>query len=203
VSSDAAIDHELLARWRAGDEPAGQALFGRYFDSIYRFFETKCPAEADELVQGTFFACLQARERFRGESSFRTYLFSIARHELYRVLRERQRDAERVDFEVSSIADLVSTPATRIGRSQDRARIVGILRQLPLAHQTLLELYYWEDLDIDALSTIFEAPAVTIRSRLHRARKLLRELIESDASLPRSIADSDASIDLWARDQRD
>ncbi len=199
---DPVVDHELLERWRGGDEAAGQQLFGRHFDSIYRFFETKCPAEADELVQTTFFACLQAKERFRGDSSFRTYLFAIARHELYRVLRARQRDAERVDFEVSSIADLVSTPATRIGRSQERARVVDILRQLPLAHQTLLELYYWEDLDIEALARIFEAPAVTIRSRLHRARKLLRERLEKDPAISQRIASSDASLDLWARDQR-
>lgn len=64
-------------------------------------------------MQSTFLACLRARDRFRKESSFRTYLFTIARHELYRVLRTRQRDGARLDFELSSIAELVSTPGTR------------------------------------------------------------------------------------------
>ncbi|MEO7731753.1 MAG: sigma-70 family RNA polymerase sigma factor, partial [Kofleriaceae bacterium] len=80
-------DLQLVDAWRGGDGEAGQALFQRHFDSIYGFFETKCEADADELVQSTFLACLRARDQFRKESSFRTYLFTIARHELYRVLR--------------------------------------------------------------------------------------------------------------------
>src|SRR5690348_15253612 len=94
-------DIALLEQWRNGDPSAGEALFQRHFDSIYGFFETKCETEADELVQATFTACLRARDQFRKESSFRTYLFTIARHELYRVLRNKQRAGERFDFEAS------------------------------------------------------------------------------------------------------
>src|SRR5574337_196088 len=115
VIMSAPTDGELLDQWRSGDATAGQSLFSRYFDSVYRFFVTKCPNEADELVQATFFACLRAKDSFRGEATFRTYLFTIARHELHRVLREHRRD-ERLDFDVSSILELVSTPATKIGR---------------------------------------------------------------------------------------
>jgi len=67
-------DLALLDLWRAGDTTAGEALFQRHFDSIYGFFETKCEADADELPQATFLACLRARDQFRKESSFRTYL---------------------------------------------------------------------------------------------------------------------------------
>lgn len=180
----APTDGELLDQWRSGDAGAGQSLFSRYFDSVYRFFDTKCPNEADELVQATFFACLRAKDSFRGEASFRTYLFTIARHELHRVLRERRRD-ERLDFDVSSIMELVSTPGTKLGRNQEHERLVEVLRQLPVESQTLLELYYWEGLEVAALAEIFEAPAVTIRSRLHRARAQLRELLGHDLELGR------------------
>src|SRR5882672_4572379 len=110
-------DIALLEQWRNGDAQAGEVLFQRHFDSIYGFFETKCEADADELVQATFLACLRAREQFRAESSFRTYLFTIARHELFRVLRNRQRDGARLDFELSSIAELITTPGARIARN--------------------------------------------------------------------------------------
>ena len=90
-------DITLLDQWRSGNAEAGEALFERHFDSIYGFFETKCEADADELVQSTFLACVRARDQFRNESSFRTYLFTIARHELYRVLRGRQRDGARLE----------------------------------------------------------------------------------------------------------
>ena len=190
-------DLSLLDRWRGGDAEAGQALFQRHFDSIYGFFETKCEADADELVQATFLACLRARDQFRKESSFRTYLFTIARHELYRVLRTRQRDGARLDFELSSIAELVSTPGTRIARNQEHRQLVEALRALPVEQQTLLELHYWEDMDIAALAEVFEMPQATIRTRLHRARKALRDKMAANAP-PRALETLE-SMDAWAR----
>jgi RNA polymerase sigma-70 factor (ECF subfamily) len=190
-------DIALLDQWRAGNAEAGQVLFQRHFDSIYGFFETKCEADADELVQATFLACLRARDQFRKESSFRTYLFTIARHELYRVLRTRQRDGARLDFELSSIAELVSTPGTRIARNQEHQRLLEVLHKLPVEQQMLLELHYWEDMDIADLADVFEVPQTTIRTRLHRARKLLREKMEGAA--PRRVLETLETMDAWAR----
>jgi RNA polymerase sigma factor (sigma-70 family) len=190
-------DIALLDQWRNGDPTAGQTLFQRHFDSIYGFFETKCAADADELTQSTFLACLRARDQFRREASFRTYLFTIARNELYRVLRGRQRDGARLDFELSSIAELVSTPATRIARNQEHRHLLEVLRQLPVEQQTLLELHYWEDMDITDLATVFEMPHATIRTRLHRARKALREKMSGSAPPP--ALESLETMDAWAR----
>jgi RNA polymerase sigma factor (sigma-70 family) len=196
-------DTELLDRWRTGDAEAGQALFARHFDSIYGFFETKCESEADELVQATFLACLRAKDQFRKESSFRTYLFTIARHELYRVLRERQRDGKRLDFELSSIAQLASSPITRLGRNQEHQRLVNALRQLPVDQQTLLELHYWEELGIADLAAVFEAPEVTIRTRLHRARNALRDqmtkTLKTEGAALGNALDSLESMDAWVK----
>ena len=196
-------DYELLDRWRTGDAEAGQALFARHFDGIYGFFETKCENEADELVQATFLACLRAKDQFRKESSFRTYLFTIARHELYRVLRERQRDGKRLDFELSSIAALASSPITRLGRNQEHQRLVSALRQLPVDQQTLLELHYWEEMGIADLAAVFEAPEVTIRTRLHRARNALRDqmvkMLKTDGASLGNALDSLESMDVWAK----
>lgn len=178
---DEASDLELLDRWRAGDGAAGEDLFKRHFDSIYGFFETKCPAEADELTQSTFLACMSAKDQFRRESSFRTYLFTIARHELYRLLRTRQRRDAKLDFELSSIAELVSTPGTRLARNQEHQLVVQVLQELPVEQQTLLELHYRNDVDIAGLAEIFEVSGQVIRTRLHRARKALREKLEKVA----------------------
>lgn len=190
-------DIALLDRWRGGDAEAGQSLFERHFDSIFGFFETKCEADADELTQATFLACLRAKDQFRKESSFRTYLFAIARNELYRVLRERQRRDAKIDFQLSSIADLVSTPGTRIARNQEHRQLVDALRQLPVEQQTLLELHYWEDMEIGQLAEIFDSPAATIRTRLHRARKALRERIEGSA--PAEVLETLEGMDVWAK----
>jgi len=167
-------DVELLAAWSGGDASSGQALFKRHFRRIYRFFETKLGSDVDELVQETFLACMRGRDQFRGDASFLTYLYTIARHELYRVLSERRRDLDRLDFEMSSIADLAPTPRTQIAAREDRERLLRCLHMLPVAQQMLLELHYWEGVTIAELAEIFESPEVTVRSRLHRARNALR-----------------------------
>lgn len=192
-------DIALLERWRSGDEAAGQTLFQRHFDSIYGFFETKCEAEADELTQATFLACVRAKDQFRGASSFRTYLFTIARNELYRMLRTRQRRDAKLDFALSSIAELVSTPGTKIARNQEHRRMIEALQRLPVEQQTLLELHYWEDMDIAALAEVFESPAPTIRTRLHRARKALKELMEQTSLAPANALETLESMDMWAK----
>lgn len=183
--------------WREGDAKAGQALFRRHFDSIYSFFETKFSAEADELVQKTFLACMRSREQFRGDSSFRTYLFTIARHVLYRALTHRQRALEKVDFEVSSIAQLVTTPRSRLARDEEHQQLIDALQHLPVEQQTLLELHYWQDVDIADLAEIFEAEPGTIRVRLHRARKALAEHVERLA--PRDAVATDDALERWVR----
>ena len=170
-------------------------MFQRHFDSVYGFFETKCETEADELTQATFLACVKSRDQFRAQSSFRTYLFTIARHELYRLLRTRHRRDDKLDFELSSIAQLISTPGTKIARNQDHLRLLEALRTLPVEQQTLLELHYWEDMDIAALAEVFDAPQATIRTRLHRARKALRDLIEGSA--PANVLETLETMDRW------
>jgi len=167
-------DLEVLERWRGGDTAAGEELFARYFDRLCGFFATKCP-DADELVQRTLLACVRAKDQFRAQATFRTYLFTVARNELYQYLRKRRRDDERLDFSVTSIAELITTPATKLARDAERRHLVEVLRSMPVEQQTLLELHYWEDFDIAALAEVFDATPGAIRVRLHRARAALRE----------------------------
>jgi len=170
-------DLTLLESWRAGDGRAGQDLFNRHFADIYRFFEYKVGADADDLAQRTFMACIDARDRFRGGSSFRTYLFAIARNQLYSFLRRMPR-AEHVDFEHTSIADLMPSLGSQLGRARAVERLRLALTTLPAEQQLLLELHYWHELDAEALGEVFESTPGTIRVRLLRARRALRERMD-------------------------
>jgi RNA polymerase sigma factor (sigma-70 family) len=151
------VDGELLERWRAGDQAAGRDLFARYFDPLFRFFANKCN-EPDELVQATFFALVKARDQFAGRSSFRTYLYTIARNELYRWLRTFKR-ARDFDPELSSIAEVATTAGSQAGAQRSSTSLLcAALRTLPVEQQTLLELHYWDGLDAAALAEVFDVP---------------------------------------------
>lgn len=173
---DAATDPDLvlLERWRAGQRSAGEQLFARHVAEIHRFFEHKVGLDADELAQCTFLACVAGREQFRGESTFRTYMFAIARKQLYSYLRALpQRGA--IDFATTSLAELVTSQATRIERDQRAAQLRRALSELPADDQLLLELHYWHELDAAALAEVFAANPGAIRVRLLRARRALHD----------------------------
>lgn len=184
-------DLDLLGRWRQGDAGAGQELFARYFDRVYRFFVTRSDGDIDDLVQQTFLACIRARDQFRGDASFRSFLFTIARYELYHHYRRRRRDDEQLDPLTCSVAELVTTPRTRIARDDAHRRLLHAMDHLPVETQMLLELHYREDLGIAELAHVFEAPAATIRTRLHRGRRALRDLLGAAAGS--AILDASAS----------
>ncbi|MBA3538726.1 MAG: sigma-70 family RNA polymerase sigma factor [Deltaproteobacteria bacterium] len=190
-------DQSLLDRWRGGDEAGGRELFARYFTQLYRFFANKC-AEPDEMVQGTFFAIIRARDQFAGRSQFRTYLFTIARHELYRHLRTLRRERE-FDPNLSSIAEIVTTAGSQLARNEDHRRLCAALRTLPVEQQTLLELHYWEELDATALAEVFEVDAQAIRTRLYRARNALRDAIVRAEAAPAAVLTSAEDLDTWVR----
>jgi RNA polymerase sigma factor (sigma-70 family) len=176
-------DIDLFERWRAGEQQAGQALFARHFQDIYRFFRHKTDRRLDvtpdDLAQQTFLQCLRARDQFRLASSFRTYLFAIARNELYQYLRKLPA-CEHVDLEVSSLAELISSPSQQLARRQEQERLVAALRGLPVEQQLLLELHYWYELDAAALAEVLGAQPGAVRVRLHRARLALRQRLETD-----------------------
>lgn len=191
-------DLALLDRWCAGDNKSGNALFKRHFDSVYAFFEHKAGADVDELVQNTFLACSRSRDAFRRQCSFRTYLFAIARHELYAHLRRRHGRA--LDGGVTSLGDLSgTTPGTQIARGQDHQRLLAALRGLPLDTQLLLELFYWEEMNSNELAEVFDVTSTTARTRLHRARTALRDRLQKAAGQPASRSQSVEDLDAWAR----
>jgi RNA polymerase sigma factor (sigma-70 family) len=190
-------DLELLDRWCAGDRAAGNALFIRHFDSVCRFFETKAGGDTEELVQETFLACVNRRDEFRRQSSFRTFLFAIARFELYGYWRRRARDGAALDFTEVSLEQIVTTPVSRMARDQERERLLRALRSLPLEAQLLLELHYWEGMDSEKLAEVFDVAPGTARTRLFRARQALRERMAAAATDRASARASADAFDDW------
>jgi RNA polymerase sigma factor (sigma-70 family) len=194
-------DLELLDRWRQGDPQAGNDLFRRHFRSVYQFFRDKVSGEEDELIQATFLACVRGRDQFRNDGSFRAYLFSLARNELYRHLRRLARDAN-LDFSITSLAAVTPSPSSAVAHDERRALLADALRQLPLQQQLVIELHYWEDMRPRELAEIFEIAEPTARLWLFRARRALRVQLEH-AGLPLTDERGADALAGWARSLRE
>lgn len=198
MSSDA----ELLAAWRGGQTDAGEALVRRHFGSVYRFFANKAGDDIDELIQRTFLACVEGRERVRDAGSLRAYVLGIARIQLLVYVRGRKRDGLSVSIDELSIAQIQDSPSRVAAGRQEERLLLGALRELPLDLQTTVELYYWEELPVGQVAEILEIPEGTVKSRLHRARDLLRDKI-ARMNLPPGLRESVADgFEVWARGLR-
>ncbi|MCH9684555.1 MAG: RNA polymerase sigma factor [Deltaproteobacteria bacterium] len=193
-------DATMLAAWRDGDEEAGRALLVRHFKALSRFFRNKATGGVEDLIQRTMLVCLENADRLREASSFRAYLFTIARNELYRHYRRGRRDA--LDTSLHSVHDLQPSYATVLARREEERLLLTALRRLPIDLQVTVELFYWEGLTYAELGEVLGVHRETIKSRLRRAKDLLRASMAEAAERGEV---SEASIELlddWARGLR-
>ena len=191
-------DRDLLLAWRAGDRAAGGHLFERHFDAIFRFFRNKLDADAEDLVQRTFTAAVEGRERFREDSTFRTYLFGIAHNLLRERLRRKARDPAALDLDATSLVDLGQSPTSILAaRAEERLLLAG-LRSIPLASQVILELYYWEGFTGAELGDLLGVPEDTARARLRKAKHLLEAAIRASEASASARESTVADLDRWA-----
>src|ERR1043165_3862606 len=98
-------DTELIARWKGGDERAATELVERHASALARFAASSGERnEIDELVQDTFVRAFNSLDGFRGESSFRTWLFTIERRLLLDRRRAEKRRRDRTEVQESDAA---------------------------------------------------------------------------------------------------
>jgi len=195
-------DTELLSAWRRGDLECGRTLFERHFDGVRRFFANKLDHGVEDMVQRTFLACVEGRDRFREEASFRTYLFAIAHNLLGKHFRARLHRRDDVDIDELSVVDMGASPISQLEvRAEARLLLQG-LRQIPLSSQVLLELYFWEELSGRELGLLLGIPEDTARSRLRRAKRELEAAIKRFEANPAELESTVSDLEGWAASVR-
>ncbi|MCA9698149.1 MAG: sigma-70 family RNA polymerase sigma factor [Myxococcales bacterium] len=192
-------DLELFDAFANGDARAAAELFERYFDAIERFFRNKVVDGHEDLVQATFEACLRSRDRFRGDSSFRTYLFAIANNLLLAHFRKQRRNQERFEFTEVSACDLAPGPSTVFRARREQQLLLEALRKIPLDYQIVLELYYWEELSGSAIAQIVNMPENTVRSRIRKGKELLERQMRVLALNNEELQSTLADLETWVR----
>jgi RNA polymerase sigma factor (sigma-70 family) len=191
-----ASDFELLNAWGAGNAAAGRMLYERHFGLLYRFVRNKIDSGTEDLIQSVWLACVETRDRFRREGSFRAYLLQIARFQLYAHYRKRKR-REDLDFSASSLADLGTSPSLVAQRHQQERALLEALRRVPLDHQIVLELRFWEELSGPEIAEVLGIPEPAVRSRLRRASERLRVELQALAAHGPALPDTDDDLQQW------
>ena len=202
--ASADTDHTLYAAWRAGDTDAGGRLIDRHLAGLGRFFSNKVARQQDvhDLVAETFERCIKALERWRAEASFRSYLFGIAHNVLREYIRGKRRHPDKFDFCEVSARDFGPSPSEVFVHRREQKLLLAALRGLPLDHQVVLELTYFEDMTRDEIAEVIACPAGTVASRLRKGRALLLAEVGRLARSPDLLQSTTTDLDTWARSLR-
>lgn len=176
-------DHLLAQRAAAGDAAARDQLLARHYDAIRRLCRKLCPdsATADDVLQETLLAVLRNLGRYRGDASFTTWVYTVARTHHGRSIRTDQRHRARADRLATF---LVSVPGT--SEDQDDALAAGELRErvrCALDSLSPLDRAVLESRDFLGCSAAETARELSltipaVKTRLHRARSRVRALLE-------------------------
>src|SRR5262245_50986591 len=177
-----ADERDVLDRIRAGDIDAVQELFNEHRTRIYRvcLLYTDSSDDAKDVLQETFLRAYKSVGRFRGDSSFTTWLTRIAINICLNLKRDR-RSSESLEEDRVETAQ-VSVPRQQEGDPEQalnvrelRDRIRQLVDTLPPRERMAFVLKHFEELKIREISEIMKISEGTVKSFLHRAVVTLRE----------------------------
>ena len=173
----------ILRRIAAGEQQAFAELIDLYKRPLFGFLGRMgmAQAQAEDIAQETFLRAWTHLHSFKQErSQFGTWLFTIARNLACDALQASARGREIQDEEIVEQACKQPGPAQTLDRAQQHALLQSALRQLPMADRSALALVYVHELALAGVARIEGASVAAIKTRLHRAREKLRDLLPSN-----------------------
>ena len=143
--------------------------------ALTRFLRHRAGVDAEDLLQNTLLACIETRASFRGDASFRTYMFTIARHELQALFRARTRLRRQVDVEGVVLIDPSRSAEEGAAAQQLHSALRSALLRLRPEDFALLRQVYIDESDSCQLASQHSIKPSSVRARLHRARRTLAQ----------------------------
>ena len=168
----------LLRRLKAGDSKACTVLIDMHYKHVYWYLLDLCKDEdlASDLTQNTFTKAWKALGDFRGESSFRTWLFSIARNEFLQQIRKDERYPELVEFlDLEVISDLSPSVEEEIASHDQELYIRKQVKALPGKYREIISLHYFSGMSYREIAKVLSIPNGTVKSRVNQALQLLKK----------------------------
>jgi RNA polymerase sigma-70 factor (ECF subfamily) len=175
---DEPLDSTLIQRWKEGDERAATALVERHSGALARYVSSMGDRDAaEEVVQDTFVRAFSSLDTFRGDSSLRTWLFTIAR----RLVVDRRR-AMRRRKDVANLDDVdAATEYTALDgliASEARKKVWGAVGKLSPTQREVFLLRVNEGLSYKEIAEVAGTTEGAARVHYHNALRTVKENLE-------------------------
>lgn len=185
----ASSDLDLASRAQAHDADAFRTIVQMHNQKLYRLARSivRNDSEAEDIVQEAYVTAFAHLASFRGEASLATWLSRIAINEALGRLRRKNRAAQVIASEPASDAHIIPFPLTASSsddpeRRMAQRQILKLVEQatdaLPDAYRTVFVARVIEGLSIEETADLLGVKPQTVKTRLHRARELVRKQID-------------------------
>ncbi len=171
----------LVERCRQGDEAAFRELVDQYKGLVFAIIARSITnrGRAEELAQDVFLKVHKGMAYFRGESKLSTWIFRIVVNVVSQERRELATTSLDEDDEAQPRREPVADDRA-FSQLVMRDRLQKAIERLPVAYQVLINGHYLKGMRYEELADALEMPMGTVKTHLHRAKRRLRHLLETE-----------------------
>ena len=176
---DATPEHVLLARCREGDEQAFRELVDRYKGLVFALVARSVQerGRAEEVAQDVFVRVYRGLPSFRGEARLSTWIYRITVNLL---AAERREPATEPLEGMGEVPREFGAADRAFDELTLRDRMDKALQRLPANYQVLINGHYLKGMRYEELAEALDLPLGTVKTHLHRAKRQLRHLLETE-----------------------
>jgi RNA polymerase sigma-70 factor (ECF subfamily) len=176
-------EQELVRLAQSGDELAFEQLILACTPALYQVIQRMIEdsSEVEMILQETFWRAWRSLDRYKSDRPILPYLMTIA----INLIRDRWRSQRwLVDGNLDDLGELLHdslpSPETQTIVKEELSSLKMAIAALPEAYRTVITLRYGLDLEYQEIANLLKMPINTVRTHLHRARGLLRSLLEEN-----------------------
>lgn len=179
------VDKDVIVNLKNGNEEAFEALFWEYNTHIYHFVYSLLydKSMAEDLTQNVFLKIWERREHIDVEQSFDSYLFTIARHLVYKETEKRLLSESLTEALQKQLSDGDTLMEDKIDAESLREYIDSLIEELPPARREIFRLSRKEHLSYKEIALRLSISEKTVDTQLNRALRYMRERLSSDYML--------------------
>lgn len=176
-------EQKLIELAVAGQSEAVGQLYDQYFDAIYRFFywqTNRQKQESEDLTHDTFIEMAKSLKRFKHRSSFKNWLYAIAKNRLKHWLRHKYQAASQPLFEsISDTSDWIDEEE----QTKKINMIQNILKNLSDLEREIIEYRHLKNYSVAETAAVMNLTPANVKVMTHRAIKKLQNLVVTQPTL--------------------